>query len=99
MKLKQTARGFDYREFKDANGRKCNMQISSAIEDERLLWLGVEENHIMIGMPWQEVTFKELSQKLGVKEVLVYDRMHLTQSQVKKLLPFLTKFAETGEIA
>lgn len=31
---------------------------------------------------------------LGTNE----DRMHLTQAQVKELMPFLQKFIETGEI-
>lgn len=98
MKTTKTARGFALGKFKDANGIPCSIQVSSAIRDERLLWLGTDLNSITIGYPWKEVPLDEVKQKFGAKEILVNDRMHLTQTQVKELLPLLIHFAETGEL-
>ncbi len=89
MRLKRTERGFAYREFDDYYGKKCSLQKSSA--DKTAIWLGVDNTgpHMGLGpdgkpMPNQDVT---------------NGRMHLTQAQVKKLIPHLIKFAETGKVS
>lgn len=102
-KLKHTARGFALREFKDANGVPCNMQISSGIRDngEKLLWLGAAETGMQVFVPhqsWTPVTDAEIAARFGAKMCCANNRMHLTQSQVKELLPYLQKFAETGSL-
>lgn len=94
MKIKKikTERGFPGFEFKDRYDAKCSIQKSSlAFED--CIWFGVDDADPRILTPalgWQPV---EIS-----REVSLTTRMHLTQSQVKKLLPILQKFVETGEI-
>lgn len=35
---------------------------------------------------------------INISELEINSEIYLTQKQVKKLLPILTKFAETGEI-
>src|SRR6185436_11010587 len=99
MSIKQTQRGFSFTEFQDANGVKCSLQISSAVQDERLLWFGADSIGLKTFVPftegWKDMPEYELAAKLGVKDVLANTRMHLTQSQVKELLPLLTRFAET----
>lgn len=96
MEKGQTTRGFDVIHFNDANGERCNMQISSAIDEEALLWLGIAHDKVRAlepGKGWQDVNLKALG-----RDVLVVNRMHLTQSMVKAMLPHLKKFAKTGEI-
>ena len=91
MEVKKTERGFNYVEFKDRYGENCIIQKSSlAFEDA--IWFGVNNgNHrIMTNEGWKDWE--------KPKEVLLSDRMHLTQDQVKEILPILDKFAKTGEI-
>ena len=102
----KTERGFRYDEFVDSYGHKCSLQkSSSAMEDK--IWLGINdpEPEIMINdalklgrgdlcnghtVGWVPYPLPE--------EVLCHTRMHLTQAQVKALLPALQHFAETGEL-
>lgn len=103
-KLKKTMRGFPFRNFTDTNGYVCSLQISSAIPDsgERMIWLGSDDDGVKTFIPntggWKNVNNSELALKLGVETVQAHTRMHLTQSQVKDLLPYLTKFVNEGEI-
>jgi len=102
MNVTNTGRGFQIAHFTDGAGKKCSMQISSAIHEETLLWLGFDEIGLVGFNPdytgWHEIPEKELAEKLGFQDILTNTRMHLTQTQVKNLLPFLQKFAETGEL-
>jgi hypothetical protein len=109
--LTPTARGFLRGEFKDANGESCSIQKSSAFGEEggELIWLGVnnskgnfnvlgrddEARALTGGWGWQE---KSLAQMFPNCDVNVPDRMHLTQKQVKDLLPILQHFVKTGEL-
>ena len=108
MKMKHTERGFNYIEFKDQYGAKCSLQkSSSAMQD--CIWLGLDDANpqIMcsdaIKMGLKEREYNENDNgwcKFSIpKEVLLTTRMHLTQKQVKELLPHLQKFVETGEIS
>lgn len=93
MKATKTDRGFILVEFEDGNGQVCSLQQSSAVRDEGLCWLGVTDPPVMVRAPdqgWENVPLPE--------GALVMSRMHLTQAQVRALLPYLTHFAETGEI-
>ena len=57
---------------------------------------GLNTNKVCAGYPWRDVSEAELKEALGApNSFLIPQAMHLTQSQVKKLLPALTKFAET----
>lgn len=105
MEKEYTKRGFGYYNFADANGIKCSLQLSSAfrevgepdkngnIETENLIWFGCKDanpRELIPGKSWQPISMP--------KEYLADTRMHLTQNQVKELLPILQKFVKTGEI-
>lgn len=92
MKKVKTNRGFDYHSFTDRYGNKCSLQKSS-LATEDCIWFGVDDPNPRIltpGKGWTEYPLPE--------DVLCDTRMHLTQEQVKELLPVLQKFAETGEV-
>lgn len=111
LKMTPTCRGFLRGEFTDANGQSCSLQRSSAFggKDGELIWLGVNNvkgNFSVLGHDdlarlrnggwgWQE---KCLSTMFPNSDINVPDRMHLTQEQVKMLLPALKYFARTGEL-
>ena len=91
MIKKETNRGFGIYEFTDRYGNKCSLQKSS-LATEQAIWFGVDDVNpqIMGSNGWEKFEIP--------KEVLLNKRMHLTQQQVKDLLPILTKFVEKGEI-
>ncbi len=103
MKKSKTINGFPPVEFSDVDGTKCNIQKSSAAEQD-LIWLGAEDMELKGFVPyrtpsaWGPITEEELCKKFGVKYVISNTRMHLTREQVKKLLPYLTRFVKTGEL-
>lgn len=92
-----TNRGFGNIEFKDRYGAECSIQKSSLAEEDAI-WFGVNyaDPKIMAsqtkegGTGWVAYDIP--------KDVLLTTRMHLTQDQVKELLPILQTFAETGEL-
>lgn len=91
-------RGFGRVEFCDKYGSQCSLQDSS-LATEPAIWLGVNEVKVQVldrtkGGGWQE---HPLPKNDGVRDVVDNGRMHLTQSMVKALLPYLTHFAETGD--
>jgi len=97
MKRDVTVRGFGIYNFNDYYDAECSIQKSSlAIVDA--IWLGVDDPDPRImaskvmegGTGWVKYPIPE--------DVNINTRMHLTQQQVKDLLPILEKFAETGEI-
>ena len=90
MKIKKTVRGFSCYEFEDCNGIKCSLQESSS---EDAIWLGCEDanpQRLIPGEGWHVIEMPS--------EYIANTRMHLTQDQVKNLLPVLQKFVEKGEI-
>lgn len=99
MELKQgvTNRGFKLIEFWDRYGTECSIQKSS-LAFENAIWFGVDNADPKImaskvregGTGWVPFEIP--------KDVLLTTRMHLTQEQVKALLPILTVFAETGDL-
>jgi hypothetical protein len=112
IEMTPTCRGFLRGEFTDSNGQSCSIQRSSAFDDEfggALIWLGVNNvkgNFSVLGHSnaartrnggwgWQE---KCLSTIYPDSDINVPDRMHLSQKQVKALLPALKHFAKTGEL-
>ena len=98
MKELLTGRGFSLVEFEDRNGEECSLQKSS-IATEDCLWLGcdnprvtaMKRDHLGAGTGFCDVEIPEYAH-------IMPSRMHLTQEQVRELLPYLIKFAETGEL-
>ena len=87
-----TARGFSRFEFTDRNDVECSLQESS-FATEAAIWLGCNDadpRAFTAHVGWKKIELPE--------NTVANTRMHLTQEQVKELLPFLTHFAETGEL-
>lgn len=88
----KTQRGFDRVEFTDHYGTQCSLQKSS-LASEDAIWFGCNDANPKIlhpGRGWQPFAFPN-----GVQ---MTTRMHLTQEQVKELLPYLQRFVETGKL-
>jgi len=99
----ETLRGFTHSGFEDSKGAKCSIQKSSlAFED--CIWFGVNDADPKImcndavhngvtaqrNYGWQPYEIP--------KDVLLTTRMHLTQEQVKQIIPILEHFVDTGEL-
>lgn len=109
MRTKKTHRGFSIIQFKDSNGKSCSLQKSS-IAFEDLIWLGIDNAKIVEFYPLPRATDESCFEldKEYIEERLKHrpqnqiyfenQRMHLTRKQVKKLLPHLQAFVETGSI-
>ena len=97
MERIKTDRRFSLIQFKDRNGAGCSLQQSS-LATEDAIWLGIDDPDPQImaskvqegGTGWVKYPIPE--------DVFITTRMHLTQKQVKDLLPILQKFVDTGEI-
>ena len=97
MELKKTNRGFSLISFTDRYGAKCSLQDSS-LATEAALWFGIDDANPQImasktpqgGTGWVDFPIPE--------DVSLTTRMHLTQDQVRELLPVLQRFAKTGTI-
>ena len=88
-----TQRGFELLTFTDSSGYKCSLQKSSSAMDDKV-WLGTDDANPQI------MTATEGWQPLNVPENTLFNtRMHLTRQQVSDLLPYLTRFAETGDLS
>lgn len=96
-----TCRGFSILKFKDRFGEECRLQKSS-LATEECIWFGVCPKQISVRredeIGWRTFTEAQLKQALDGDSVSLPGAMHLTQAHVKKLLPLLTRFAETGEL-
>ena len=96
FRKKKTQRGFAYRNFVDCKGVKCSIQESSSAEEPRI-WLGADDiglKHFKAYEGWKDV---ELIDTIAGHYV-ANNRMELNRKQVKKLLPILQHFVETGEL-
>lgn len=85
-----TQRGFKRVDFSDFYGVECSLQDSS-LATESAIWLGCNEPRPRVLIPGKGWTDIELP-----RDSVSNTRMHLTQAQVKELLPLLTYFAENG---
>ena len=94
MEKKNTLRGFELIEFADVYNTKCSLQKSS-LADGDAIWFGVDDTKFTIFE--DENMGRYITTKLP-KNFSVNTRMHLSQEQVKELLPHLQKFVETGDI-
>jgi hypothetical protein len=105
LKVGKTARGFALIEFEDKYGAACSLQKSSVATFDAI-WFGVDEAEPRISVRDAELLGlpRTKGQTAGwvpyaiPPEVLLTTRMHLTREQVRALLPYLTKFAEEGEL-
>lgn len=103
IKRATTERGFSCICFRDRYDQPAIIQKSS-LATEAAIWFGVvdADPQVMAADAWKVGI--DTDAKCGwvayeiPKEVLLSTRMHLTQDQVKELLPILTHFAETGEL-
>lgn len=99
MKKGKTNRGFIVIKFKDANGIECSIQKSSSALSDKI-WLGANKiglQEFRTGEGWKDRN--EFDDDHSIEHhFIANNRMHLTRKQVKKLLPILQKFVETGEI-
>lgn len=92
MIANKTQRGFSLLDFTDRYGVECSLQESS-LATEGAIWFGVNEantRHCVQGQGWVPYVYPE-----GL-DVQHDTRMHLTQGQVKRLLPMLKHFAQTS---
>lgn len=104
METKPNARGFLVSEFEDDYGAKCSLQKSSAASQD-YVWLGIDDaqpqimasDALKLGLPTNGQTTGWIPYPVP-EQVLLTTRMHLSQESVKKLLPSLIHFAETGEL-
>jgi hypothetical protein len=92
LEADKTQRGFVKVIFEDHYDNPCSIQESS-MAFPGAIWLGFEESnprHLIPGKGWAPYEFPE-----GV-EVMMNTRMHLTQAQVKSLIPVLQHFEKTS---
>ncbi len=103
VEIEANQRGFSLGEFKDQYGFECSIQKSS-IATKDCIWLGIDD-------PKPQIMVSD-ARRLGItesmangwmpyeipREVHISTRMHLSREDVKKLLPLLQKFAETGSL-
>jgi hypothetical protein len=108
IKIEATCRGFMLGEFEDANGEKCSIQKSSACCREEAegeyIWLGNNNANPMVLASDAHALGISTTETTGwipypvPKQVSMKTRMHLSQRQVKELLPLLNYFAKTGQL-
>lgn len=103
VKMSKTDRGFSSANFTDRYGVVCSLQKSSlAFED--CIWLGIDVAKPMVLASEAAAVGVITDKEVGWVEypippnVFISTRMHLTQDQVRMLLPALKKFVATGEI-
>lgn len=107
LKYRWTKRRFPYVKFSDLYGAECSIQLSSLASDNAI-WFGVDDANPQImardahrlGLDY---LLHDGPERLNgwvdyhiLPEVQLTTRMHLTQEQVKALLPILQFFAEHG---
>jgi hypothetical protein len=103
FKNKPTLRGFAHSSFKDRYGARCSVQKSS-IAFEECIWFGVDDPKPQILCSHAERNGVARQNSTGwqpykiPEDVLLTTRMHLTQEQVRELIPVLQHFVDTGEL-
>lgn len=94
LETKKTERGFSKIIFKDSYNEDCSIQKSSSAMQDKI-WLGIDNPKLTIFENEQMGVYHKIDMP---KQFSVSTRMHLTQKQVKEILPILIKFVETGDI-
>jgi hypothetical protein len=99
----KTLRGFGIRYFNDRYDAPCSIQESS-LATEAAIWLGVNDAQPKVMASEAASVGVQTDQTTGwvtypiPDNVQLTTRMHLTIPMVRKLLPVLQKFVETGTI-
>lgn len=102
MKARKTNRGFDIIESQDKGGHSFSIQKSSS--DDNAIWIGIDNPKPQCMAMQAKSLGVDTNETTGwvdypiPKAVLLITRMHLSQEQVRELLPVLQKFVDTGEI-
>lgn len=97
IKLENTQRGFEIGEFKDGHGTLCVIQKSSSVVPH--IWLGAKELEVKEFVAGRNPAWQKIEYPFTMEHHFVgNERMHLSQENVRQLLPLLQKFAETGEL-
>ena len=100
---KKTSRGFRLLNFTDRYDLPCSIQKSS-LATEAAIWFGIDDARPIILAREAASVGVQTNATCGwvpypiPPNVSLHTRMHLTQKQVKKLLPILQHFADTGEL-
>lgn len=98
MKIERTERGFVKGNFDDDYGHPCSIQESSVMGDEGYIWFGINDAKPEYcprdGTGWHPLPLPSWVE--STMDVIFHTRMHLSQTQVKELLPTLQYFAEHG---
>lgn len=92
--MDHTERGFSIEKFKDKGNNQCSLQKSS-ITTEDCVWFGIDNPKLTVFEDNNLGRYVETTLPSNWK---VFARMHLTQEQVKQLLPALQKFVKTGKL-
>ena len=87
INIEKIPRGFSIFSFKDSYGNMCSIQESSAASEPKI-WLGIDN---------AKITTKD-GTPIDSENMTTFSRMHLSQEQVKELLPLLENFARTGSL-
>ena len=96
-------RGFGGLQFNDKYGHTCRIQKSSSAM-YNAIWLGINDADPKIMTSDAKELGMDTQGHSGwmpypiPKEVLLHTSMHLTQNQVRQLLPILQYFAEHGSL-
>jgi hypothetical protein len=100
MEFTPTNRDFYRGEFTERNGHVCSLQESSAMDEEGLIWLGINEADPeycpMNGTGWHKMPLPDCV-KPGM-DTLFHTRMHLSQTHVQELMPSLMHFVKYGNL-
>lgn len=99
----KTNRGFRLRRFADSYGYGCSIQKSSLATADAI-WFGVDDPKPQV-MASRAADFGVTTdQTTGwvpypiPADVLLHTRMHLTRAEVRRLLPILQAFVDTGDV-
>lgn len=95
--FKKTSRGFGLIHMPGRQGEVFSLQESSAIDSEQAIWFGPSELRVQSFQPggWRDVDFNAL---IPGATILGNERMHLTQSQVRDIIPILSYFVREGAL-
>ena len=77
---------------------ECRIQKSS-LATEECIWLGASKLRVQEFVAFRDPAWKDVEFENTISHHFVgNESMHLSRKQVKKLLPILQRFVETGEV-
>ncbi len=102
--IRTTPRGSFVGDFEDVNGRACSVQESSRAvcgDEGACIWLGCDDMGLKAFEPNGEPSWRDVDLATFYPQATSFlsnTRMHLSQADVKRLLPVLRHFADHGEL-